>query len=104
MQLVLAARSATASPWNHSRGTRYSRCKRFPPGKTMTALPGSRKVARFSLHAGLAAQAGERHKLERLCRYISRPAVSEKCLSLTPSGNAFTLSTVFPSMTPMGSG
>ena len=45
------------------------------------------KVAGFSLHAGVAAQAWERQKLERLCRYISRPAVSEKRLSLTPSGN-----------------
>jgi hypothetical protein len=31
--------------------------------------------------------ADERKKLERLCRYISRPAVSEKRLSLTPNGN-----------------
>jgi hypothetical protein len=45
------------------------------------------KVAGFSLHAGVAAQAWERQKLERLCRYISRPAVSEKRLSLSPSGN-----------------
>ena len=36
------------------------------------------KVSGFSLHAGVAAQAWERQKLERLCRYISRPAVSEK--------------------------
>ncbi len=35
----------------------------------------------------MAARADERRKLERLCRYISRPAVSEKRLSLTPSGN-----------------
>ena len=41
----------------------------------------------FSLHAGVAAKANERKKLERLCRYISRPAVSEKRLSLTPNGN-----------------
>jgi hypothetical protein len=40
-----------------------------------------------SLHAGVAAQAWERQKLERLCRYISRPAVSEKRLALTPSSN-----------------
>lgn len=40
------------------------------------------KVAGFSLHAGVA-----RKKLERLCRYVSRPAVSEKRLSLTPNGN-----------------
>jgi len=45
------------------------------------------KVAGFSLHAGVAAQAWERQKLERLARYVSRPAVSEKRLSLTPSGN-----------------
>ncbi|OGC90227.1 MAG: transposase, partial [candidate division Zixibacteria bacterium RBG_16_53_22] len=45
------------------------------------------KVAGFSLHAGVAARAQERKKLERLCRYISRPAVSEKRLSLTPNGN-----------------
>jgi hypothetical protein len=45
------------------------------------------KASGFSLHAGVAAQAWERSKLERLCRYISRPAVSEKRLSLTSSGN-----------------
>ncbi len=45
------------------------------------------KVAGFSLHAGVMARTDERQKLERLCRYISRPAVSEKRLSLTPNGN-----------------
>ena len=48
---------------------------------------GVGKVAGFSLHAGVAARADERRKLERLCRYITRPAVSEKRLSLTPNGN-----------------
>jgi len=41
---------------------------------------GVGKVAGFSLHAGVAARSDERKKLERLCRYISRPAVSEKRL------------------------
>jgi len=45
------------------------------------------KKAGFSLHAGVAAKARQRQKLERLCRDISRPAVSEKRLSLTPNGN-----------------
>ncbi|MCP4874124.1 MAG: IS91 family transposase [Gammaproteobacteria bacterium] len=45
------------------------------------------KVSGFSLHAGVAARSDERKKLERLCRYISRPAVAEKRLSLTPNGN-----------------
>ena len=39
------------------------------------------------MHAGVAARADQRQKLERLCRYISRPAVSEKRLSLTSNGN-----------------
>lgn len=43
-------------------------------------------VAGFSLHADVAAKAHERKKLERLCRYISRPAVSEKRLWLTSGG------------------
>ena len=48
--------------------------------------PDAGKVAGFSLHAGVAAKADERKKLERLCRYIARPAVSEKRLSLTSQG------------------
>ena len=44
------------------------------------------KVAGFSLPAGVAARAHERKKLERLCRYITRPAVSEKRLSLLSNG------------------
>ena len=45
------------------------------------------KAGGFSLHAGTVAGADERSKLERLCRYISRPALAEKRLSLTPGGN-----------------
>jgi hypothetical protein len=37
----------------------------------------------FSLHAGVATEAGERSKLERLCRCIARPAVSTGRLALT---------------------
>jgi hypothetical protein len=44
-------------------------------------------VSGFSLHAGVSARADQRQKLERLCRYISRPAIAEKRLSLTPNGN-----------------
>ena len=54
-------------------------------GESATDTVG--KVAKFSLHAGVAARADERKKPERLWRYISRPAVSEKRLSLTPNGN-----------------
>ena len=50
---------------------------------TLRTLPSSGEfeqgLARangFSLHAGVVAAADERDKLERLCRYITRPAVS----------------------------
>jgi hypothetical protein len=46
--------------------------------------PGN--LAGFSLHAGVATKAHERDKLERLCRYIARPAVSTQRLSLTRNG------------------
>ena len=45
------------------------------------------KESGFSLHAGVVAQHWERKKLERLCRYITRPAITEKRLSITPAGN-----------------
>jgi len=43
-------------------------------------------VAGFSLHARVTARAHERDKLERLCRYITRPAVATKRLSMTRNG------------------
>ena len=45
------------------------------------------KAAGFSLHAGVASEADEREKLGRLCRYITRPAVSIEHLSLTEQGD-----------------
>ena len=44
------------------------------------------EVSGFSLHAGVATMANERCKLERLCRYITRPPVSTKRLSMTRNG------------------
>jgi hypothetical protein len=56
---------------------------------------GSDRVAKeagFSLHAAVSTEAHQRDKLERpggapLCRYVSRPAVSEKRLAITSNGN-----------------
>ena len=45
------------------------------------------EAAGFSLHAGAACEAHEREKLERLCRYITRPAVSTERWSLSVQGN-----------------
>ena len=40
----------------------------------------------FSLHAGVSAKAHQRDKVERLCRYIARPAVSTHRLERLPDG------------------
>ena len=39
------------------------------------------KLAGFCLHAGVAARADQRDKIERLCRYIARPVIAEQRLS-----------------------
>jgi hypothetical protein len=45
------------------------------------------QAAGVSLHAGVAAAAHQRNRLERLCRYVTRPPVAVERLSLTPQGN-----------------
>jgi hypothetical protein len=61
---------------------------------TLQTLPASTEgeygqlanTSGLSLHAGVSANADEHEKLERLCRYISRPAISEQRLSMTQHG------------------
>jgi len=61
---------------------------------TLQTLPGNASplegeagmVGGFSLHAGVAAEAYEREKLEKRCRSIARPAISEQRLSISPQG------------------
>ena len=43
-------------------------------------------VAGFNLHLGVMSSAQDRNKLERVCRYITRSAVSEKRLAITTYG------------------
>ncbi len=45
------------------------------------------KANGFSLHAGVVCQAHERKKLERLCRYTARSALSEARLSRNQQGD-----------------
>ncbi|MFT5451770.1 MAG: hypothetical protein ACI9N9_001256 [Enterobacterales bacterium] len=64
---------------------------------TLQAIPASNaessfstrvaNLAGFSLHAGVANESYQRDKLERLCRYISRSAVSENRLAVLSNGN-----------------
>jgi len=50
----------------------------------------------FSLYAGVATKAHQRRKLDRLCRYSSRPSVSTEHMALTDLGNIrYTLKTPY---------
>ena len=45
------------------------------------------KNSGFSLHAGVATKAHERDRLEKVCRYIARPAVAEERISTNEQGD-----------------
>jgi len=77
-----------------------------PKAFTLQSLPATSRRAPdrpfpatadgFSLHAGVAAGADERKKVERLCRYIARPAIATGRLSLTAQGQLrYTLKTPY---------
>lgn len=60
--------------------------KTLPPMDEWDCLGQAAKVGGFSLHAGVAVNEKQRDKLERLCRYVTRPPVSEKRQELTVLG------------------
>jgi hypothetical protein len=57
------------------------------PAEPDAPRPEVAESSGFSLHAGIAAKASQRDKIERLARYVSRPPVSTERLSLTRGGN-----------------
>ena len=71
--------------------------------RTITPLIGPDKATErlatcsgFSLHAGVSCEAHQLDKRERLCRYISRPPVAVKRLSLSRHGKVvYTLKTPY---------
>ena len=57
------------------------------PAEPDAPRPEVAESSGFSLHAGIAAKASQRDKVERLARYVSRPPVATERLSLTQAGN-----------------
>ena len=57
---------------------------------------GAAQAGGFSLHAGIDIQPHQRAKLERLCRYVSRPPVAVDRMALTATGHVrYTLKTPY---------
>jgi ribosomal protein S27E len=69
-----------------NKGKKVFSLQTLPPSLDDNQNPNVGNVSGFSLHAGVSAEAYERDKIERLCRYITRPAISEKRLELTEHG------------------
>jgi hypothetical protein len=57
-----------------------------PPLEDEPTIPLLARMHGFSLHAGTVCEAHQRSKLERLCRYITRPPIATKRLSVDDHG------------------
>jgi Putative transposase len=71
----------------HERGAPITRIGRQPDAPFVT-LAGARCAAQdgFTLHAGVHISGSDRERLERLCRYMARPAVASERLSRCADG------------------
>ena len=69
-----------------NQGRKVFTLQTLPPSQADSVRADIAHAAGFSLHAGVTAGAKQRDKLERLCRYIARPAISEQRLSITSTG------------------
>ena len=57
-----------------------------PPVEAVPNNPPLAKVLGFTLHAATVCEAWQRTRLERLCRYITRPPIATKRLSVDVQG------------------
>jgi hypothetical protein len=75
----------------HARRQAVHRDRRDATLQTIPASPAEphpevAESSGFSLHAGIAATASQRDKLEHLARYVSRPPVATERVALTDHG------------------
>lgn len=70
------------------KGQRVRRLGAIDLGDLQAELKGPQCASStgFSLHAAVYCAPWEREKLEKLCRYIARPAIAEDRLQMSPSG------------------
>ena len=59
---------------------------RVPPMQAAPSISLLARVAGFSLHAASVCEAYQRSRLERLCRYITRPPIATRRLSVDGRG------------------
>ena len=89
--LPLAPLQAASATWRIAHGPRAGqKVVRITDGQPYQPQPAHDKLCAnahgFSLHAGVAIAANDRQGLEQLCRYITRPALSNERLSINGKG------------------
>jgi len=80
----VAGRSAAGADAG-SRTARLDRAAEAAPDDGAGA-PWHAHIAGFDLHAGVAVPAGDRARLEHLCRYLLRPPIAQDSLAIAPDG------------------
>ena len=80
----VAGRSAIGAEAG-SRAVRLGRAPEAAPDDGSGA-PCHAHIAGFDLHAGVAVPAGDRERLEHLCRYVLRPPIAQDAISIAPDG------------------
>ncbi|MBY0276821.1 transposase [Candidatus Binatia bacterium] len=80
----VAGRSAIGADAG-SRAVRLGHAPEAPPDDGSGA-PRHAHIAGFDLHAGVAVPAGDRQRLEHLCRYVLRPPIAQGSLAIAPDG------------------
>ena len=65
---------------------------RAPIAETTATNEALADVGGVNIHAGAAIDGRDRRRLERLCRYVARPPVSQERLSQAPDGRRLTYS------------
>jgi hypothetical protein len=71
-------------------GARAARIGHAPEEAAPIALgPCHANAGGFDLHAAIVVRAGERERLERLCRYTLRPAIAETRLRVDAEGHVW---------------
>ena len=89
LPLFCAASIRGRSALGSEPGARIERrgiAEKVIPGRAVVIKQLCAELEGFSLHAAVRIEAGQTSRLEHLCRYITRPALSNKRLSLTPDG------------------
>jgi hypothetical protein len=85
---LAAASVAGRSAIGADAGSRAVRLGRAPEAAQDdgSGAPCHAHIAGFDLHAGVAVPAGDRERLEHLCRYVLRPPIAQDALSIAPDG------------------